>query len=196
MGWLKNKNSAVNVGFCSNESDPQSVLFSELITEYGKKIYNAAFRLTNNHHDAEDLIQETLLRIFKNFYRYDIDLSFECWAYRIMYNLYIDKLRKKRKYKFEQFDEKRLLNGANVPVGHVTNTTQYSLEKAELSSHIETALKSLPLPFRMAVILCDLEGLSYEEISKTLECSIGTVRSRIHRGRKLLAKLLEHYYRS
>ncbi len=169
--------------------------FDGLVKRYHKQAYNIAYRLTGNHNDAEDLVQEAFVRAFRFFDNYRRDLPFENWLYRIMSNLFVDDLRRRPKARIQSLD---------APVGNdATSESNAFLEipdsrenpervvlHEELDEKIQAALASLPQDFRMTVILADIEGMSYEEISETMRCSLGTVRSRLHRGRKLLrAKL-------
>ncbi len=167
--------------------------FEELVRTYDLKLYRVALRLTGNPDEAKDLAQEALFRAYRAFDKFKMGTSFEKWLFRIASNLYIDKLRKYGKYRFESLDEpiatkdgyvekKRCLTGPA--------TLKRLLSKMNLPKKIQAALQSLPVNYRMAVVLYDLEGFSYEEISGILDCSIGTVRSRIHRGRRLLRKKL------
>jgi RNA polymerase sigma-70 factor (ECF subfamily) len=169
--------------------------FDNLVRRYHKQAYNIAYRLTGNHTDAEDLTQEAFVRAFRFFDNYRRDLPFENWLYRIMSNLFVDDLRRRPKARVQSLD---------APVGNdATSESNAFLEipdtreepervvlHEELDERIQKALASLPADFRMTVILADIEGMSYEEISETMGCSLGTVRSRLHRGRKLLRNKL------
>ncbi len=152
-------------------------------------------RLTGNADEAKDLAQEALLRAYRAFDRFKMGTSFEKWLFRIASNLYIDKLRKYGKYRFESLDEPIATNDGYVEkaLPDWTGNPEEIAQQNELADKIQAALQSLPVNYRMAVVLYDLEGFSYEEISGILECSIGTVRSRIHRGRRLLRKKLAPY---
>ena len=168
--------------------------FDDLVQRYHKQAYNIAYRLTGNHADAEDLTQEAFLRAFRFFGHYRRDLPFENWLYRIMSNLFVDELRRRPKARIHSLD---------TPVGGDSGESNAYLEipdsrdnpervvlHEELDEQIQRALEMLPADFRMTVILADIEGMSYEEISQTMGCSLGTVRSRLHRGRKMLRSRL------
>ena len=169
--------------------------FEELVRTYDQKLYRVALRLTGNPDEAKDLAQEALLRAYRAFDKFRIGTSFEKWLFRIASNLYIDKLRKYGKYRFESLDEPIQTKDGYVEkvLPDRTANPEDIAEQNELAEKIQAALQSLPINYRMAVVLYDLEGFSYEEISGILECSIGTVRSRIHRGRRLLRKKLAPY---
>ncbi|HZO88128.1 MAG TPA: sigma-70 family RNA polymerase sigma factor [Chthonomonadaceae bacterium] len=165
--------------------------FDTLVNRCHRQAYNIAYRMTGNHADAEDLTQESFLRAYRFFDRYNRDMPFENWLYRIMSRVFIDEIRKKPKYKMQSLDQP--LNASESGDADVlleipdleSNPAQMLLSEA-LDEHLQRALEALPEEFRVAVILADIEGLSYEEIAETMSCSLGTVRSRLHRGRKLL----------
>jgi RNA polymerase sigma-70 factor (ECF subfamily) len=165
--------------------------FDALVNRCHRQAYNIAFRLTGNHADAEDLTQESFLRAYRFFDRYNREMPFENWLYRIMSRVFIDELRKKPRFKTQSLDQP--LNTGDSGEADVlleipdfeSDPEQMVLSDA-LDEYLQNALNALPDEFRIAVILADIEGLSYEEIADTMNCSLGTVRSRLHRGRKLL----------
>ena len=169
--------------------------FEGLIFRTQKQAYNMAYRMTGNRDDAEDLTQEAYLRAFRSFDKYDRALPFENWFFRILSNLFVDKLRRKPKVAPLSLDQS-LSNGEGeddftleLPDYESNPENQVMLQVVD--ERLQTALTSLPKDFRKAVLLCDVEGLSYEEIAQVMGTSIGTVRSRIHRGRLMLRKKLE-----
>jgi len=165
--------------------------FDRLVQRYHKQAYNIAYRLTGNNADAEDLVQEAFLRAFRFFGHYRRDLPFENWLYRIMSNLFVDELRRRPKAKIYSLDNP-ITNGdsgdnnAYLEIPDSRENPERVVLHEELDEQIQKALATLPPDFRMTVILADIEGMSYEEISETMRCSLGTVRSRLHRGRKML----------
>ncbi len=165
--------------------------FDAMVEKFHRQAYNIAYRLTGNHADAEDLTQESFLRAYRFFDRYNRDMPFENWLYRIMSRVFIDELRKRPKFRAQSLDQPLHL-GANGDAEVLleipdmeSNPEQMVLCKA-LDDYLQEALDALPAEFRASVILADIEGLSYEEIAETMHCSLGTVRSRLHRGRKML----------
>jgi len=167
--------------------------FDHLVNRCHRQAYNVAYRLSGNHADADDLTQETFLRAYRFFDRYNRDMPFENWLYRIMSRVFIDELRKKPRFKTQSLDQP--LNSAQAAGGEreilleipdFDSNPENALLCNELDEHLQSALSELPEEFRIAVILADIEGMSYEEIADTMSCSLGTVRSRLHRGRKLL----------
>jgi RNA polymerase sigma-70 factor (ECF subfamily) len=150
---------------------------------YGRKIYNFAYRLTGNPDDAADLVQEVLLRVRKGLASYTPG-SFEGWLWRITRNAFLDGVRKKQRRPESPLpDDDRNLRASSPSPDEV-------LASVRLSEDIQSALLKVPLDFRECVVLCDVVGLTYEEISEAVEAPVGTVRSRIHRGRKMLRELL------
>lgn len=149
---------------------------------HGRFLYNVAYRLTGNDDDAYDLVQEALLRVRKGLETYQPG-SMEGWLSRIVTNVFLDEVRRKRRRPVEVMpdDPERLLPsapGADEPTDR-------------LSDDVQAALRRLPEDFRTAVVLCDVVGLSYEEIAEAISVPVGTVRSRIHRGRRLLRTALQ-----
>ena len=172
--------------------------FDNLVQRYHKQAFNIAYRLTGNHADAEDLTQEAFLRAFRFFGHYRRDLPFENWLYRIMSNLFVDELRRRPKARIHSLDNpvgSEMSGDSNAYLeipDNKANPERVVLHE-ELDEQIQKALATLPADFRMTVILADIEGMSYEEISETMGCSLGTVRSRLHRGRKMLRSRLSGF---
>jgi RNA polymerase sigma-70 factor (ECF subfamily) len=158
--------------------------WEEVARVYGRKIYNFAYRLTGNPDDAHDLVQEVLLRVRRGLASYQPG-SFEGWLWRITRNAFLDDVRRKTRRPTtplpEEVDRWDLASSAAADVEYA---------RISLGDDIQKALLELPFDFREAVVLCDVVGLSYEEISLAVAVPIGTVRSRIHRGRKMLKDLL------
>jgi RNA polymerase sigma-70 factor (ECF subfamily) len=169
--------------------------FESLVARTKRQAYNMAYRMTGNRDDAEDLTQEAYLRAYRSFDKYDRALPFENWFFRILSNLFVDRLRRK---------PKQAPLSLNQSLTNAEGEDDYTLEVADDEANPETqlmkdvvderlqnALTAMPKDFRTAVLLCDVEGLSYEEIAVAMGTSIGTVRSRIHRGRLMLRKRVE-----
>lgn len=167
--------------------------FEILLQRCADKAYNFAFRLTGKEQEARDLVQEAFARAFEHKDRYDPRRPFESWLYRILQNIFLDSVRRYEKKHLVSLDappsadgvgswEEILVGGEREPLG--------ILEKREEEQAVQKALNALSIHFRTAVVLYDIEGLSYDEISKVMEIPIGTVCSRIHQGRVELRKLL------
>jgi RNA polymerase sigma-70 factor (ECF subfamily) len=169
--------------------------FDALVARCHRQAYNVAYRFAGNHADAEDLIQETFLRAYRFFDRYNRDMPFENWVYRIMSRVFIDELRKRPKLKTQSIDQALTLSDGGdsdvlLEIPDTESNPEFMVLNDMLDERLQTALCALPKEFRLAVILADIEGMSYEEIAETMKCSLGTVRSRLHRGRKLLRQKL------
>jgi RNA polymerase sigma factor (sigma-70 family) len=160
--------------------------WEEVVRTHSARVYRLAYRLTGNQHDAEDLTQEVFVRVFRSLSSYTPG-TFEGWLHRITTNLFLDMVRRKSRIRFEGLAE----DAAEKLPGREPSPAQH-YHDAHLDADIQSALDALPPEFRAAVVLCDIEGLSYEEIAATLDVKLGTVRSRIHRGRTQLRHALEH----
>ncbi|ASU82685.1 RNA polymerase sigma factor SigE [Nocardiopsis gilva YIM 90087] len=160
--------------------------WDEVVRNHSARVYRLAFRLTGNQHDAEDLTQEVFIRVFRSLANYTPG-TFEGWLHRITTNLFLDMARRKARIRFEGLAE----NADERLQGREPSPAQ-SYDAKHFDADIQGALDALPAEFRAPVVLCDIEGLSYEEIAATLGVKLGTVRSRIHRGRAQLRKALEH----
>jgi RNA polymerase sigma-70 factor (ECF subfamily) len=160
--------------------------WDEVVREHADRVYRLAFRLSGNRADAEDLTQETFVRVFRSLADYSPG-TFEGWLHRITTNLFLDMVRRRQRIRFDALPEDAPERLASAEAG-----PERAYEENNLDPEIQRALDALPPDFRAAVVLCDLEGLSYEEIAATLGIKVGTVRSRIHRGRVLLRDSLAH----
>lgn len=169
--------------------------FDALVQRCHRQAYNVAYRMTGNHADAEDLTQESFLRAFRFFDRYNREMPFENWLYRIMSRVFIDEIRKRPRFRTLSLDQPlQAGNGGDsdilLEIPDLASEPETMMLSDALDEQLQSALIALPEEFRIAVILADIEGLSYEEIAETMKCSLGTVRSRLHRGRKLLRNRL------
>jgi len=168
--------------------------FSELLRCYGDLAYRMSLQLTGGRQDeAQDLVQEGFIKIWK-FWQFQRPRSFKGWMYRVLHNLYMDRLRRKY-HKSETSLDAANDAGENSLEDRLADSRMSAhegLEQKETQSVVQKALSELDLDLRVPVVLCDMEGLSYEEIAKIVSCPIGTVRSRIHRGRLKLKTTLGH----
>ena len=170
-------------------------VFSDLAMEYMPALYTAALRMTRNSADAEDLVQETYLKAYRAFASFELGTNLKAWLYRILTNTYINTYRaKKRRPEIADVEDiedlylYRRLSGDQA-TGLGRSAEEEALERFT-DTDVKEAIESLPDTFRMAVLLADVEGFSYKEIAEITEVPIGTVMSRIHRGRKALQKAL------
>lgn len=159
--------------------------WDELVREHADRVYRLAYRLSGDAQDAEDLTQETFIRVFRSLSNYQPG-TFEGWLHRITTNLFLDMVRRRSRIRMESLPD----DYERVP-SHGPGPEQV-FHDARLDPDLQSALDELAPEFRAAVVLCDIEGLSYEEIGATLGVKLGTVRSRIHRGRQALRDYLAH----
>ena len=160
--------------------------WDEVVERHSDRVYRLAYRLTGNRHDAEDLTQEVFVRVFRSLDTYTPG-TFEGWLHRITTNLFLDQARRKQRIRFDALSDERAARLSSPDPGPDAAYVDRTFD-----DDIEQALATLPPDFRAAVVLCDVEGLSYEEIAEILDAKLGTVRSRIHRGRAMLRKALAH----
>ena len=160
--------------------------WDEVVERHSERVYRLAYRLTGDRHDAEDLTQEVFVRVFRSLDTYTPG-TFEGWLHRITTNLFLDQARRRQRIRFDALsDERAVLLRSSSPAPDVAVADRL------FDDDVEQALAALPPEFRAAVVLCDVEGLAYEEIADILGAKLGTVRSRIHRGRAMLRRALAH----
>jgi RNA polymerase sigma factor (sigma-70 family) len=159
--------------------------WDEIVDRHSDRVYRLAYRLTGNRHDAEDLTQEVFVRVFRSLSTYTPG-TFEGWLHRITTNLFLDQARRKQRIRFDALSDERAdrLPARAAPRTRPTPTAP--------STTTSSGAGHAAADFRAAVVLCDIEGLSYEEIADILGAKLGTVRSRIHRGRAMLRTSLAH----
>lgn len=165
-------------------------LFETLVRDSYRQAYNFAVRLCGAGQEAEDLVQESYLRAYRFFHRYDETLPFLNWLYRIISNAHIDSMRKRNRIRVTSLDQPALGTNATIDVADQGPTIDRQMQNDSMSEHVQHALVTMTPEFRTAVLLADVEGMAYEEIAEVMNTSVGTVRSRIHRGRKQLRKSL------
>lgn len=158
----------------------------DLVAQHSARVYRLAYRLTGNRQDAEDLTQDVFVRVFRSLERYEPG-NLNGWIHRITTNLFLDRARRSSRIRMDAFAE-----GAEDRLPGSGQRPDIVVHEADFDADIESALARLPEEFRVAVVLCDVEGLSYDEIADVLGVKLGTVRSRIHRGRTQLRAALAH----
>ncbi|ALO66178.1 RNA polymerase subunit sigma [Arthrobacter alpinus] len=158
--------------------------WDEVVNNHSAKVFRLAYRLTGNKFDAEDLTQEVFVRVFKSLANFKPG-TLDGWLHRITTNLFLDQARRKQRIRFDALSEDATARLAGTDPG-----PERTFEFNNLDLDIAAALEALPPDFRAAVVLCDMEGLSYDEVAHALNIKLGTVRSRIHRGRAMLRESL------
>ena len=168
--------------------------FGEIVELYKDKVFQICFRMLGNRHEAEDLAQEAFVRAYINIHSFNIQMKFSNWLFRIATNLCIDRLRKK-KPDYHLDAEIAGTEGLNMysQIAADMMMPEEELESLELQEYIQRALIKLPEKYRSVIVLKYIEELSLKEISEILDLPVGTVKTRIHRGREALRKQLRHY---
>lgn len=167
--------------------------FDELLKTHHRRAYNFAYRMTGNREDAEDLTQEAFLRAYRALDRYDPERPFDRWLYRIMTNLFIDRLRSRPPQSLLSIDVPVEGNDGELVVNDIADETSDPSRivlRDVMDERLQEALNGLPMQFRETVVLTDIEGLSYEDAAELLGCAVGTIRSRLHRARVMMRKSL------
>jgi RNA polymerase sigma-70 factor (ECF subfamily) len=172
---------------------PSKSDFEREVMPHLSALYGVALRMTKNEGDAEDLVQETVLRAYRFFDSFEAGTNCKAWLFRILTNLFCNRYREREREQ-EILDEAES-SEANLRqfLGGAPRDAESALLGRMLSRDVERALAEVPTEFRLAVILADLEDFSYKEIAEIMECPAGTVMSRLFRGRKLLQRLLYDY---
>ena len=168
--------------------------------QYAPQLFSTALRMTRSRSDAEDLVQETYIKGWRSFHTFQEGTNLRAWLFRIMTNTYINKYNaKKRKGTEVELDDveelflyKRL---GSIDQSQLSNSAEDQMLELFTDDEVKNALEELPEDFRVPVLLSDVDGFSYKEISEMLEIPIGTVMSRLHRGRKAMQKMLYEYAR-
>lgn len=169
--------------------------------QYAPQLFSTALRMTRSRSDAEDLVQETYIKGWRSFHTFQEGTNLRAWLFRIMTNTYINKYNaQKRKGTEVELDDveelflyKRL---GSIDQSQLSSSAEDQMLELFTDDEVKNALESLPEDFRIPVLLSDVEGFSYKEIAEMLEIPIGTVMSRLHRGRKAMQKMLYEYARA
>ena len=168
--------------------------FGEIVELYKDQVFQICFRLLGNRHEAEDLAQEAFVRAFVNIQSFNLKMKFSTWLYRIATNLCIDRLRKK-KPDYHLDAEVAGTEGLNLysQIAADSMMPEEELESLELQESIQAVISKLPEKYRSVIVLKYIEELSLKEISEILDLPVGTVKTRIHRGREALRKQLRYF---
>ncbi len=167
--------------------------FETLRREHYNQLYAMAYRLTSNHDDAQDLLQQSLIEAYTAFDRFSSGTRFDRWVYRIMYHSFLDTVRRRPRFALlsldAPWDETDGESAARDVADHRLGP-EHEVLNGVLSEPLQRALDALPAEFRAVVELADMQELSYEGVARKLDCPIGTVRSRLHRARSMMRKTL------
>ena len=168
--------------------------FEADVMEFVPQLYSAALRMTRHPADAEDVLQEALLKAYRGYGTFKAGTNLKAWLYRILTNTFINKYRKQTRRPSEvelgELEDLYLFNRLGSDLGGATRSAEEEALDMFVDEDIKRAVEDLPENFRLPVILADVEGFSYKEIAEIMDVPIGTVMSRLHRGRKALQRAL------
>jgi RNA polymerase sigma-70 factor (ECF subfamily) len=180
-------------------ADELRALFTEQAIPYMDQLYAAAMRMTRNAPDAGDLVQETYTKAFQAFAGFEQGTNLKAWLYRILTNTYINAYRKNQRTPYQgtldELEDWQVGGAESLTLGRTTRSAEAEAIDHLPDSDVKEALQSIPEDFRLAVYLADVEGFSYQEIADIMKTPVGTVMSRLHRGRRLLRERLADYAR-
>lgn len=167
--------------------------FELLISSYDKRAYNIAYRIMGNEEDAKDMAQEAMLRVYRSIKDFKGQSSFSTWLYRIVTNVCLDELRRRKNDRHVSIDSTIKTEDGELHIELCSDkeTPETAYERVEQRELIKEAIRELNDEYRSVIVLRDIQGFSYEEISNMLECSLGTVKSRINRARTMLRDRLK-----
>lgn len=169
--------------------------FDTIVSRYKTRLYNCVYRMVHQSEAAEDLVQETFLRVYKNRNNYQATSNFSTWIYTIALNLARSELRKRKRRQFFSLNtashEDSTSEGFDLP--DPSSGPDDHIEQSELGQAIQRAIDQLPIKYRTVIVLRDIEELSYEQISEIMECPTGTIKSRVNRARLRLQEMLRHW---
>lgn len=177
-------------------SDQKQLHFSTLVEPHLASLYSTALRMTHNKSDAEDLVQDCMFKAFRALGQFQENTNFRAWIFRIMVNTFITGYRKAvkqpQKISYDDMEEFFLYKRLDESIDLQETSKEEFLDNF-FDDDIKDALENLPYQFRLVVLLCDVEGFSYNEIADIIDAPLGTVMSRLYRGRKLLQRQLWNY---
>ncbi|MEZ4914110.1 MAG: sigma-70 family RNA polymerase sigma factor [Chitinophagales bacterium] len=187
--WVKDELDYMS----QSEQQEKDHLFETEFLPYAEALYNFALHLTHQEEDANDLVQDTFLKAYRFYKSYQPGTNAKAWLFKILKNAFINNYRKKSKIPVQVEVDDLVTYHDNTYQGYID--ARQSIFQDMLNEEIAEALQSLPIDFRTVVLLCDIEGFTYEEIAKIVDIPIGTVRSRLHRARMMLKEKLSDYAR-
>jgi RNA polymerase sigma-70 factor (ECF subfamily) len=199
VGLLERAIDSVAMTDATPEPPVLRALFEEQAIPFMDQLYAAAMRMTRNPADAGDLVQETYAKAYAAFAQFEQGTNLKAWLYRILTNTFINSYRKNQRQPYQnaidELEDWQLGSAESLTQGRSTRSAEAEAIDHLPDSDVKEALQSIPEDFRMAVYFADVEGFSYQEIADIMKTPVGTVMSRLHRGRRLLRDLLADYAR-
>lgn len=167
--------------------------FEQLISQYERKVYNLAYRLTSSHEDASDVAQEAFIRAYSSLPEFRGDSSFATWLFRIVNNACLDELRKRKRQRVTSLDETFTMEDGEVDrqlaIADEADGPEQALERVEVQRTVQESINALDEEYRVVVVMRDIQGYSYNEIADALGINLGTVKSRLNRARNALKEM-------
>lgn len=164
--------------------------FGTLLSSHEARMYNIAFRMMGSSEDAMDMVQEAMIKVYRALGRFEGNAQLGTWLYRVTTNTCLDELRRRKLRQSVSLDE-REEQGAPAPVDHHFERPEEAVERGERQAALKTAIQKLPPEHQAAIVLRDIQGMSYQEAAKVMDCPVGTMKSRVNRARAALREELE-----
>lgn len=183
---MKNNIENENIIFLEKAKNGDVDAFEKLIASHQEKIYNFAYQLTGNEPDARDISQETIIKVYNSLKNFRKDSSFSTWLWRIVYNTFLNECK-------SSYRKKSLLTVSVESLFNLRDNNpepDKEIENLDFQKQVEQTLLKLPVKYRMTIAMHDMQGIPYEEIARICKISMGTVKSRLNRGRKMLKRII------